>query len=245
MARCALYALLTVSLILFVASCKSAPAKRAPAAAAKPEVRATPARAETAPKAPEQATPVSPEVEQIKRELSLKEQETKYMSEHFYKVGKVHFDRDEYIQAEKNLKLAVQLNPNYEAARELLYRTQTMLDKRYPAYETVKEDLSKRRRAFVDQEAKELERDYNAAVRLFEKGEFERAKKMFEDCLARIRWSHYPTDTARDYEQLCNRMILDCGKRAEEQKVKEMQEKEAVAQQMAEREQAKSEEQGA
>jgi general secretion pathway protein D len=244
MGRCALYALLTVSLIFFVVSCKSAPAKAAPAAAPKVKAPAAPLQPEAAAKPPEEApTTGSPELDQIKKDLNLKEQETDYMSEHFYKVGKVHFEKNEYIEAERNLKLAVQLNPNHEKARELLYRTQSIRDERFPAYETAKEDLAKRSRALIDQEIKELERDYNAGRRFFEKGEFERAKKMFEVCLERIRWFPYPMDTIKDYESLCNRMVLDCDKRMRDQKVKEQQEKEAIAQQMAEREEGKIAEQ--
>jgi general secretion pathway protein D len=242
MARCAFFALLTVSLVLFVASCKSAPKKVVPLAAPKVAPTALTEKPETGPKAPEQPA-TSPELEQIKKELNLKEQETQNMAEHFYKVGKVHFEGNEYAEAEKNLKLAVQLNPNYEEARELLYRTQMMLDKRYPEYKTTKEDLAQRRRVLIDQEIKQLERDYNAAVRLFEKGEFDRAKSMFEDCLGRIRWFSHPIDTKKDYEQLCKSMILDCDKRTRDQKVKERIEKEAVAQEMAQREEANNLEQ--
>jgi general secretion pathway protein D len=244
MARCAVFALLSVSLIFFVASCKSAPAKATLPLTEESLTSVPPAQPETAPEAPQQPpTPGIPELEQIKKELSLKEQETQNMSEHFYKVGKAHFERNEYAEAEKNLKLAVQLNPNYEAALELLHRTQFILDKRFPAFETVKEDLSGRKRALIDQETKELERDYSAAMRLFENAEYERAKKMFEVCLERIRWFPYPIVLGEDYERDCNRMILDCDKRERDQTIKERQEMGEIARRMAEQEEAKIEEQ--
>ncbi|MFH1421277.1 MAG: hypothetical protein ABIH42_00955, partial [Planctomycetota bacterium] len=245
MARYTLFALLIVPLLILTASCRttseSLTSDTWTDAGQEAGDLLTPPVLPVQPEASAKET--IPGVETIKRDMSLQEQEEQYMTEHFFRVGKAHFARHEYIEAEKNFKLAVQLSPNNEKAREFLYRTQSILGKRYPAYETVKEDLAKRARALVDQEVKELERDYNAARRLFEKGEFERAKKMFEICLERIRWFPYPIDTVKDYERLCNRRILDCDKRARDQKIRERQEKEVIAQRMAEQEESKIAEQ--
>jgi type II secretory pathway component GspD/PulD (secretin) len=151
-------------------------------------------------------------------------------------VGLAYFYRNEYREAKRNFRMAAQLDPNFTEALRLLHRTEFILEERHSAFETVKEDLVQRKYALIDQQRKELERDYNAGSRLYDSAQYERAKKIFEQCLELIRWFPYPLDTGRDYERLCAQNIRECDRRRREQKVKETHSKQEIAATMAEEE---------
>lgn len=178
---------------------------------------------------PEEPSTGHPALDEIKKDLDLRGKERYELSRHYYLVGKAYFNRNEYKEAKVNFKMAVQLDPNFEEAREYLYRSQWILDERYGAFETTQQDLVRKKQVLIDQKRKELERDYNAGKRLFEAAEYERALKLFEQCLESIRWFPYPLDTARDYEQLCKQAIRECERRRRDQIVKEKQRKETIA----------------
>lgn len=175
-------------------------------------------------------------LDEIKKEMTLREKETYELSRHYFRVGRAFFDRNEYREAKRNFNMAYQLDANFTEARRFLHRTGFILEERYPSFLTTKEDLVQRKRALIDQERKELERDYNAGKRLYEAAEYERAQKLFEQCLERIRWFPYPLDTGKDYERLCKQAIRECDRRRRDQLVKERERKEEIARKMAEEE---------
>jgi len=191
-----------------------------------------------APVAEEAAEPSTghPALDEVKKEMSLREKETFELSRHYFRVGRAYFDRNEYDEAKTNFSMAVQLDPNFMQARKMLHRTGFILQERFDSFDTVKEDLVQRKRALIDQERKELERDYNAGKRLYEAAEYDRAKKQFEQCLERIRWFPYPLDAGRDFERLCKQAIIECERRRRDQLVKERERKEEIAKAMAEEE---------
>lgn len=183
-----------------------------------------------------------PDLDKIKKELSLREKETYELSRHYFRVGKAFFSRNEYREAERNFKMAVQLDPGFTEGHNYLSRTRFIREKRFDAFKVVKEDLAMRQRALIDQKRKELERDYNAGKRLLEAAEYEKARKLFEQCLERIRWFHYPLDTGRDYERQCKGAIRECDRRHRDQLIRDRATKEEIAKTMAEEEEGREKE---
>lgn len=251
MSRLASFSTLGLSLAVLVSlwagGCASSPTVAARAAEPPPSEFAggnpngemlTGQEPEGVPEEPAEEAPVPgtghPELDQIKKEMTIRERETYELSRHYFRVGVAFFNRNEYREAKRNFTMAYQLDPNFTKARRFLHRTGFILEERYRSFDTVKEDLVQRKHALIDQQRKELERDYNAGKRLFEASEFVRGKKLFEQCLERIRWFPYPLDTGKDYERLCKQAIRECDRRRRDQLVMERERKEEIARKMAE-----------
>jgi len=175
---------------------------------------------------PEQPKPSeSPEMKRYKDERSLEEDEKKRLSRHYFKAGLKFFKQNDYIRAEYNFKMAVRIDPTFSEALDYLYRTWFILGKREGEFQTIKEWEVWVRRTLIDQKKKEVERDFRAARRLLEEGEYDRAIKLFEICLEQLRWFPYKIEKKRDYERECIRLIADAKRRKADEEIRERERK--------------------
>jgi tetratricopeptide (TPR) repeat protein len=139
------------------------------------------------------------------------------LSRHYHDKGRAAFDADDYEKAKWYFKRAVQFNTDNEDARKMLYRTMWMLGERT----SFDPDLASRRQALIAQQREQLVKDYNAGKKLFEAGEYQRAKELFEQCIERVYWFPYPLDTPPDCVRMCKQAIRECDRRLKEESLKE------------------------
>ena len=155
------------------------------------------------------------------------------LSLHYLHTGIAAYNKHDYITAEHNFRLAVRLWPTNKRAVDYLLMTQMLLDKRSGEVKSVAEWLKDLRRVLIDQKKRELERDYQAARRLYNEGEYSRSEKTALRVLEQIRWFPYKLEERHDLEQKARALRADALKRLKETREQEEERKLVRAQKLA------------
>lgn len=174
-------------------------------------------------------TPADRAVEEIGNNFALRNQRSRELAQHFFMVGKAHYDKFDYVEAKKNFKRAYELWPQLKDsdgndASIYLRRAQWMLGERDPEIALNVETLYQMRRVAIQQQQTELERTVNAAKRLLETENYERAIEQFELALEIIRWFPYRIDT-NNYEAYSKKSILEAQSKLRWKKINDSREK--------------------
>jgi len=152
----------------------------------------------------------------------------KLLSLHYMKSGISAYREGDLVRAERELKHAVRLWPSNIKALDWLSQVQMMLDKSAGTVKSVAQWLKDTREVLIQQKQHELERDYRAARRFLNEGDYERAVEMINRCLEHLRWWPYRLARRHDLEKTLQNMLSetkDKMRRAKEEEFRRMLDK--------------------
>jgi Flp pilus assembly secretin CpaC/tetratricopeptide (TPR) repeat protein len=182
-------------------------------------------------------------LEDLARELTLREKEARALAGHYYSTGMRAYEDFDYRKAVENFERALDATPNDPQVRHMLMQAQLLAGDRIAEFSTVAEMLNDERQVRVELHAVELKRLYSQGEQLYDAQEYERAITRFEMVLEKIRWFPYKVDTG-DYEESARRYIVQSRRLLREQDLREKErlEEQALAQARLEEERYRSEE---
>jgi type II secretory pathway component GspD/PulD (secretin)/Tfp pilus assembly protein PilF len=131
-------------------------------------------------------------LDQIAKDLSLRDKERLALAEHYFKVGKQLYDQFDYAEAAKNFQKARDADPNNKDVQRYYIMASMLAGERQPEFEAVAETLRNERQVSIQQEVIELKRLHDEGIRLLQAREFDKAIVRFEQVLEKIRWFPYP-----------------------------------------------------
>lgn len=165
---------------------------------------------------PAQLTPAQKALNDIAENFTIREQQKYHLARHYFMVGKRHYDKFDYREAERNFKRAYELDPSLIKADEYARRAGRMLGIRDDEIKLTAQNLGNLRKISIQQKKAELERVFNAGYRLYEARDYARAIEQFELALEIIRWFPYRIDT-NNYQLESKKLIKECKNRRERQ----------------------------
>ena len=216
-----------------------------------PAAEEEPAQAEPQPEQAEGPPPDQPGgggqaggvLEDLARELTLREKEARALAAHYYSTGMRAYEDFDYRKAVENFQRALDATPNDPQVRHMLMQAQLLAGDRIAEFSTVSEMLRDEREVRIELHRVELERLYQQGEQLYDGQEYERAITRFEMVLEKIRWFPYKVDVG-DYEESARRYIVQARRLMREQDLREKErlEEQALAQARLEEERYRSEE---
>ena len=99
-------------------------------------------------------------LEDLARDLTLREQESRALAEHYFNTGMRYYEGFDYREAAENFQRALDANPNDARIRQFLLQAQLLAGDRHAEFETVAELLSQQRQVSIEQERADLRRLY-------------------------------------------------------------------------------------
>ncbi len=139
---------------------------------------------------------------------SLRAQEEIVAAQHYYEVGKRFFDQLEYQKAYDNLKRAVELNPQHQAAQELYMRAGALLGIRQDELRTNLERFVEEQQVKVQLMRQEMLRFYEAGEKAFNEGHYDAAIRDLERAIEVIAWAPYRIDT-EGYRKRAEKLLAE------------------------------------
>jgi len=165
------------------------------------------------PAKPTKIQAVTKEAEELMRKLlegkMTQDRVLKLLSLHYMKSGISAYQEGDLVRAERELKHAVRLWPSNIKALDWLSQVQMMLDKSAGTVKSVAQWLKNTREVLIQQKQHELERDYRAARRFLNEGDYERAVEMINRCLEHLRWWPYRLARRHDLEKTLQNMLSE------------------------------------
>ncbi|RKY15860.1 MAG: hypothetical protein DRP82_00625 [Planctomycetota bacterium] len=175
---------------------------------------------------------VTKEAEELMRKLlagkMTQDRVLKLLSLHYMKSGISAYREGDLVRAERELKHAVRLWPSNIKALDWLSQVQMMLDKSAGTVKSIAQWLRDTREVLIQQKQHELERDYRAARRFLNEGDYERAVEMIKRCLEHLRWWPYRLARRHDLEKTLQDMLSEAKdkmRRAKEEEFRRMLDK--------------------
>ncbi|RMG12258.1 MAG: hypothetical protein D6731_14275 [Planctomycetota bacterium] len=175
-------------------------------------------------------------LDELAKELSLRDQERQALARHYFETGKRYYDTFDYRKAAENFAKAQEALPNDPTIRHYLLLAQLLAGDRQAEFKTVAEELRRQKEVSIQQEKADLERIYAEGERLFEAKEFDKAIVRFEQVLEKIRWFPYRIDD-KGYEDNARAYIVRARRLKRDLELAQAEERERRALQQAEEEQ--------
>ncbi len=138
----------------------------------------------------------NPILEEYAKDRTLRQKESRAVSDHYFKVGKKFYDQLDYREAEKNFRIAFESDPTNKEAEQFLLLSQLLIGKRDSVWKVSANKLAEQRDALIEQKKIEVERLYNQGLLHFEAREFDRSIERFEQVIEQIQWFPYKVDDA-------------------------------------------------
>ncbi len=181
-------------------------------------------------------------LDELAKELSLRDQERAALSRHYFEIGKRFYEQFDYAKAAENFQKAVDATPNDGTVRHYLLMAQLLAGNRQAEFKTVAEVLAQEKNVSIQQEREALARLYDEGKAHMEAGQYDRAIVRFEQVLEKVRWFPYPIDTG-GYEDSARKFIVEARSLQRKRELQEQEEREAraLAQADAERRRYESE----
>ncbi|MHC4662398.1 MAG: hypothetical protein ACYS8W_11980 [Planctomycetota bacterium] len=180
----------------------------------------------------------TPEVREVWAAYQQDARMKRSLADAYFQTGLKLYKEFNYIEAERSFKDALRLDPLHTEAQKYLLLTQWIRDKREPSIEINANNLYQMKLVLIRQKEIELERVFNAAMKLYDMGKYDESIKQFELALEMIRWFPYQIDKG-DYARRSTRLIYDAKKKQKFQKYRERLKKEEKALREAEKEWAR------
>lgn len=167
-------------------------------------------------------------LDELARELTLREQEARALAQHYFKTGMRYYESFDYRKAAEAFQKAHDADPNDPEVRHFLLQAQLLAGDRIAEFETIAELLNQQREVSIEMEKAELKRLYTEGEQLLARQEFARAITRFEQVLEKIRWFPYKVD-AEGYEESAKRYIVQARRQQRERELAEAEARERRA----------------
>ncbi len=183
-----------------------------------------------------------PRLDELAKELSLRDQERAALARHYFEIGKRFYEQFDYEKAAENFARAREATPNDATIRHYELMAQLLAGNRQAEFKTIAEVISNERKVAVEQEREDLQRLFAEGKQLKDAGQFDRAIVRFEQVLEKIRWFPYPIDNGT-VEEEARRLIVEARGEQRRRELDEQDERErrALAAADAERKRYESE----
>ncbi|HBP23669.1 MAG TPA: hypothetical protein DEA08_38565 [Planctomycetes bacterium] len=171
-------------------------------------------------------------LDDLEKELSLRDQEREALARHYFEVGKRHYDLFEYQEAAENFRKAYDAKPNDAEILHYKMMAELLAGERQAEFKAIAEVLRQEKEVSIQQEKEDLKRLYKDGEDLFNAQEYDRAIIRFEQVLEKIRWFPYQIDS-ENFEENARTYIVRARRLQRERQLLQQEERERQAFQQA------------
>ncbi|MEZ0227682.1 MAG: hypothetical protein ACAI25_03600 [Planctomycetota bacterium] len=157
-------------------------------------------------------------LDELHRDLTLRDKEKAALCEHYFKVGKQYYDALDYAEAAKNFQKAKEADPNNKTAQQYYLMSSLLAGDRVAEFQAITERLRDQRGATIQQQTVEVKRLHDEGIKLLEAREYDKAVIRFEQVLEKIRWFPYPVNDG-GIEKSARENIIKAKKEKREQEI--------------------------